>query len=437
MNSRTCEYCGDPLPEDARPNRKYCPGKSCKQLTYPERKSLENRKNVKRKTVKLTAPESGGYVTQGKKGISNSISIEEHNAIFHFEILADDYYFDTDIDWKLIRARDGKSIGKYTHRHIRDALGFHYDPNMKGKKPPFSVVKGKHTKTIEVFINDGAGITNEAQMWKLLQRIKDVLEKDLNAPLGKAVAVEWKQGSEKGQPIRDYIIPCPVAKIVGQEHPEEIPLQAPKRPRDPHNNAKVDGSHPTAWEVNSRRQAENQKTLIENALDVSAAANDIEITREGVDSLNKRTEELAKKAGLERNGYTRNPLLDAVFRKIKDTGESHSFELTEMIIAEGKTRREIQGLRKGQATTEKHLAQVADNMLTFSEQIGEFGTHIESHTAIAKFGASIMENLPGIVETLKDSAETLTKATEAIEKREKKMEGTYRALEFRKAAGDL
>lgn len=215
----------------------------------------KQRRDIKRdKYGTPTVPKAREYISK--------LTIGQHNIGVYFIIESVEYHFDTKIDWKPVTGPKGP-IGKYSHAFIRDALGYPYDPTtMKGQKPPLSVIKGRYSNKIEVFINEGAKIDSDKKLANLLARMKAILEADLHADLSGPYAKEFKA---TGEDITDYTVPCPLAKKFGQDHPDEIPFKAPREEGDKYENARIDGSHPTAFEMNSRQQAEDMRFMLKDA----------------------------------------------------------------------------------------------------------------------------------------------------------------------------
>ncbi|MCK5609045.1 hypothetical protein KAR91_44635 [Candidatus Pacearchaeota archaeon] len=376
---------------------------------YRQQKSRDKDSGQKSGQVETTTvPEIGRSVTQGKGEI-----ITQHNAAFKYEILGD-YELDRDT-W------EKKSNGRYVNKRIKDALGFNYDPHKhKGKKPPFSVVKGcrEDNRFIEIYIN--LDLT-DPQMKALLWEIKTKLEDDLNATLKGPIDIEWQQGPEKGQPRRDFTVPSPFVEYLGQKAPELVGHQADLRPEDEHDNTKMgDGSHPKHMEGNSREQANinlsihndvdayDEELTIEEATDeLSKGANNIKQTK-------KKVETIKEKADLHE--LSEGNISAAILRNVKEGKETTDIILNKVAYALDRASSNIEY----QSEVTKGQTEV---METFTR---ENASHVKvmqdgaiTSDALVKAAEGLLQAKDALVDVARDLKEARPKRYERLYKRKR------------------
>ena len=383
---RRCKYprCNEPIPETingrkVRSDVKYCPDKNCRQLdkkiAVTKKPNTRNQIAVTKgeDTSNPTVPEGGRSAQQGEKGEI----ITEHNAHFKFEILSDKYPMDPEM-WKPYKDPKGRATGKFTNIRVRDACGFTYRPEHRNKKPPLSVVKGKHTKFIEVHINRDS---TKEKVWGLLKEVYYFLLTNMDAEIAwPPETVYWKQGPEKGKPKRDYAIESKFVENVRDKEPLLIGLQAPMRPTDEHENAKIgDGSHSFKIEVLSERLARiyahlhgkyRHLPMEEAAEKISTEGNDVIYTREKADAIGEKVEVIDEKA--ERHGLSEGNISAAIYRNVKEGNAVTKIMLGEIVHTIDRAAQAIEGQ---------------------TEVMGTFTRENASHTKLIQNGAEAAEDL--------------------------------------------
>lgn len=236
-----------------------CPGPAsrgspiCKKLLKRLKTRTESRTQTRTNPDNVVLEREGN----SKRERGKRRRIHHHNNRKYFRIPDDMIFFMDPLAWKKIIGKNGKWIGKYSHFQIRSALGFkNFDEATQ--KPPFSVIKGRHSRKIEININDGAGMETSAEVDHLIKRIRATLEDDMDLPDGSLLLEEitWKKGPEAGKGIKDLAVVDPQAVKIGLEHPDKLPLKVKKLPDEDHDPAKLDTSHRNAWEYNDEESAE-------------------------------------------------------------------------------------------------------------------------------------------------------------------------------------
>ena len=399
-------YCGDPCKQDA-----YRARQAGESINRNER----NRNNRNSHTV-TSAPERGRSVQQSIGEI-----ITEHNAAFKFKILSVNYTLDQSI-WKPFKSK-GTATGKFTSTAIRKALGFTYHPDMKGKKPPVSMVKGKATDIIEVYINQES---TEKEIWGLLKHIREFLILNLQADRNTDIQwppepFRWRTGPEAGQPRRDYTVKSPLVEEIRDKEPELIGTQAPMRPTDKHENAKMgDGSHDNKIECNSLEQADIyegiQKTAgafekgiprEKAAVRVSEAGNDILHIRDTTDVIDEKA---------EMHGLSEGNISTAILRAVKEGNAKSDIDVIKIFTTIDRAAQAIEG----QSEVVEEQTKVMD---TFTRENA-------SHTKLMQNGAEAAESLKvaadAILQVVGPLVEAANKIKEASQQPYKKYERFYK-----------